>query len=210
MIVKAVAELLGAILSAERCAACDASVPFRTVFCGPCAASVEPASQGGDVVAPFLYGGAVARAITRFKYEGRADLARPLSDLLARCVGQVGAGPDDVTVPVPLHPNRLTERGFNQAALLARAFARRSGARVAPRALERLRDTAQQASLDRVARASNVMDAFRVRTPSVVAGRHVVLVDDVCTTGATLDACARALGDAGAARVTRAVLARVE
>jgi ComF family protein len=205
-------ELVGAAVAPERCAACDVRIAWRTVFCRACAASVERAAwrRGARrTIAPFVYGGAVARAIARFKYEARPDLARPLGDLLRGALAPLeGAAPVELVVPVPLHPTRRVERGFNQAALLARPVARQLRAHFAPRALERVWDTPRQATLDRVARASNVAGAFRARTPRLVRNRRVLLVDDVETTGATLAGCAAALLEAGAAEVATAVLAR--
>jgi ComF family protein len=202
-------ELAGALLSPERCAACDERVPMRRVFCAACASTLVPASSGdARRVAAFVYGGAVARAITRFKYERHPDLARPLADLLRRAAVALAPLRLDVVVPVPLHPSRLVERGYNQAALLARPLAASLGARFAPRALERVRDTARQATLDRGAREANVSGAFRARASAAIRGRSVVLVDDVETTGATLAACAHALLAAGAGVVATAVVAR--
>lgn len=111
----------------------------------------------------------------------------------------------DVVVPVPLHAGRLAERGYNQAALLARPVARVIGAPLACRALVRVRATERQASLDREARLANVVDAFACRGD--VRGRRVLLVDDVTTTGATLNACRSALAVAGARDVVALVLA---
>jgi ComF family protein len=114
----------------------------------------------------------------------------------------------DVVVSVPLHPKRLAERGFDQSALLARSVAQRLLVPWAPRALARTRETAQQASLDRDARAENVASAFRCRDAESVVGRRVLLIDDVRTTGSTLSACIRALRIAGARSVNTMVLAR--
>ncbi|WP_437568802.1 ComF family protein [Sorangium sp. So ce542] len=167
------------------------------------------AAAGVDLVAFAAFGGAVAEGIRRFKYGDRPDLARPLGRLL------LGAARDaevsaDLVVPVPLHPRRLAERGYNQAALLAAHVADGLPVSMAPRALCRVRPTAQQAQLPRGLRLQNVAGAFRVRAPERVHGRRVALVDDVATTGATLAACREALLGAGAASVTYLVLATTE
>ncbi len=207
-------ELFASLLAPPRCAACDAPVALLAAFCPPCArtvvrAHVDDSLGDSAVVAGFAYGGAVARAISRFKYERRPDLARPLGDLLWRAVEPLAPTLGGIlVVPVPLHRARLAERGYNQAALLADRLARRLRAAALPLALARVRDTPQQAKLDRTARLTNVASAFRVRVPARVSGRAVLLVDDVCATGATLGACARALREARASSVAVAVVAR--
>ncbi len=115
----------------------------------------------------------------------------------------------DVLVPVPLHPRRLRERGYNQAALLARELGRRTGRPHGERVLVRRKDTAPQAGLSAAARRRNVAGAFAVRQKGFIAGRVVTLVDDVLTTGATAYACARALREAGAREVRLLSIARV-
>lgn len=109
--------------------------------------------------------------------------------------------PGALLVPVPLHPVRLRSRGFNQALLLARPLGRALGLPVAPRALRRIRRTQAQPGLGAAERRVNLAGAFVVCHPATVSGRHVVLVDDVLTTGATANACAGALRAAGASRV---------
>jgi ComF family protein len=206
-------EAVLAVVAPPRCAACDATVRWLAVFCPSCAAQTQAFEPGRpDAVAAYVYGGSIARALTRFKYEGRPDLARPLGDLLWRaiCPRASDLGASIVVVPVPLHPLRLAERGFNQSALLARRVASHLCAPVAARALVRREDTPQQTSLDRAARARNVAHAFRVSAPAAIRGCEVLLVDDVRTTGATLDACARAIAEAGARRVAWAVVAHAE
>src|SRR5882672_3623266 len=149
-------ELFAATLAPPRCAACDRSVPMLVALCPVCAADVERVGRVDPRgVAAYVYGGAIGRAVARLKYERRPDLARPLGDLLWAAVEPYTAElRQAVVVPVPLHPSRLAERGFNQSALLARPIARRLGAPLRPRALRRTRDTAQQATLDRDARAA--------------------------------------------------------
>ncbi len=199
-------ELVLHALAPARCAACDARVKLLAAFCPACASTTEAAPAGA--AAALVYAGAVAAAIVRMKYASRPDLARPLGDLLWRSVEpRAAAWRGALVVPVPLHPVRLAERGFNQSALLAARVVGRLDGRFEPRGLVRTRETPRQTTLDRAARATNVAGAFRARDASVVRGRAVLLVDDVATTGATLDACARALLDAGAASVGRAVVA---
>lgn len=153
----------------------------------------------------------VARAlVSAFKYGDRLDLAPLLGGWMARAGAELLDGADAL-VPVPLHWRRLWTRRYNQSAALAGAIARISGVPVAHDLLRRVKATPQQVGLSRAERATNVQGAFRV-APSAraeVAGRRLILVDDVLTSGATSDACARALLRAGAAEVDVLVLARV-
>jgi len=159
--------------------------------------------------AALLYGDLVREAIHAFKFGGRGGLANPLGDLLAGLglSALPGAAPD-VLVPVPLHPRRARERGYNQALLLARRLERAWRVPVVADALVRAVPTLPQADLDAAARRRNVRDAFAVRRPERITGRHVVLVDDVLTTGATAGECARTLYRAGAAAVGVLTVAR--
>jgi ComF family protein len=148
--------------------------------------------------------GACLRAL---KYGRRRPLARPLAELLADRFPFHPAD-FDLAVAVPLHRERLLLRGFNQALLLARGPARRFGIPLGPRVLARVRPTAPQVGLDEAARRQNLRGAFAVATPRDVADRRVLLVDDVCTSTATAEACARALLDAGARSVDVLTVAR--
>lgn len=168
------------------------------MFCRTCG-SPEPVASlsvdGVPVVSAGAYARPLDRAIRRFKFERHPELARPLCRLLVPKVASLGVEPSDAWVPVPLHRARLVERGFNQSALVARCLARSTQSVFAACALERLRDTEQQARLGRAARSENALGAFALRRrPSV--GR-VVLVDDVVTTGATARACLAALREGG-------------
>jgi ComF family protein len=219
-----------ALFFPERCPACDALVAAPGL-CARCAVSLYPTAPCCPVcalpaqaavlcrrcrlapppyralIAPWRYGGELAIALRRFKYggargAGRPELARALGSLLAPALLGTAA---DVIVPVPLHAGRLRERGFSQAHALAAAL--RLPMPVAP-LLARVRATKVQAGLGRAARLGNVAGAFAAAPGA--RGRHVLLVDDVVTTGATVAACARALRHAGAASVTVAALARAE
>jgi ComF family protein len=144
------------------------------------------------------------------KYRGRRRAARRLAEELLESIAVTRLlTRDAVLVPVPLHPRRRRERGFNQSELLATELARRTGLRVAPAALVRRRDTSPQAGLTAAARRANVAGAFAVRQRARVSGRPVVLVDDVFTTGATARGCARVLREAGASEVRVLTVARV-
>ena len=144
-----------------------------------------------DVRCAARLGGPLREAIHSFKYEGLRALARTLGEVLYDC-WDVEPWPVDVIVPVPLHPSRLRERGYNQSALLARELARHTGLPIAERVLLRISPTRPQVGLNVAERAENVRDAFRCRDESL-RGQQVLLVDDVLTTGATLRACAQAL-----------------
>ena len=191
------------------CARCG--LPFAIeaapdAVCGDCART-PPAYDRAR--AAFLYKGAGRELILAFKMADRSWVAPRLAAWLHRAAAPLL--PDaDLVVPVPLHRWRLLARRFNQAAVLAGLMAREADALAAPDLLVRTRRTPPQTRLSRAARQRNVRGAFAVR-PSrahLVAGRSVLLVDDVLTTGATVSACARALRKAGAVRVDVATLAR--
>ena len=155
------------------------------------------------------YGDEVREAIHAFKFAGRRSLADPLGDLLADLGLSALPGPrPDVLVPVPLHRRRQRDRGYNQALLLARRLEQHWQIPVAAGVLARRAATAPQADLDAVARRRNVRGAFVALDPAAIVGRHVVLVDDVFTTGATVGECARCLTRAGASVVGVVTVAR--
>jgi ComF family protein len=173
-------------------------------LCGACIAE-PPVFDWARSAA--IYSGAVREAIQALKFNAKAPLARPLGALVVeRCAAGL---PQGVTamVPVPLARVRERERGYNQASLLAERIAQGCGVPLQARWLVRLRNTPAQSDLTAAARRANVRHAFGAS--SAVRGAHVVVVDDVMTTGATVSECSRALRGAGAAAVGVLTVARV-
>jgi len=189
--------------------------PTTAAFrCRTCHRVPFPFASGGAV---FEYGEAIARAIVRMKHGGRRYLGKRLGRLLAPALGDLLArtalGADDVVVPVPLHPTKLRDRGFNQASEMARAalrILRRRGPvpRYDRNLLLRTRRTRELGHAGPAARLAEVAGAFAVADPARVRGRRIVVIDDVFTTGATFSECADALRAAGAIRVHVLALAR--
>jgi ComF family protein len=175
------------------------SLPLAT--CPRCRRRPPPVARAAAVGA---YDGALRAIVHAMKYEGRRSLAGPLAALMRRRCAAVLEGAD-LVVPVPLHASRRRARGFNQALDLARHLGPRS-----VRALRRTRATPSQTGLPAAQRHRNMRDAFAParRTPCL-DGKVVVLVDDVSTTGATIDACARVLTQMGAREVRAVTAARV-
>jgi ComF family protein len=212
----------------------DAAFPGRCVgcrqegaaLCASCASGLDarlglpagvPIGLPGDIPAPLLqlewctgFRGVVRDALHQLKYAGEQRLAEPLGAAIARRWARVGVGAE-LVVNVPVHADRGRARGYDQAELIARAAARGLSLPFVP-CLERRRATTAQFDLDRTTRATNVAGAFAVRVrraddPSP-AGRWILLIDDVTTTGATLASCAEALLAAGAAAVSAITVAR--
>jgi ComF family protein len=162
-----------------------------------------------SVAGPYVYEGALMTAIHHFKYGCKTAMAGSLGPLLGRYAAERFGGLDEpLVMPIPLHPRRLRKRGFNQSLLLARHVVGALLADLDFLNLRRVRHTAPQTGLGRDERRRNVRGAFLLKAPDDVKGRTVLLVDDVMTTGSTLNECARILRKAGCRDVFSLVLAR--
>lgn len=202
------------------CDACQSKIEFITSpFCSQCgyplSSEQEPCHQCHHHPLSYLNSirsvtlfesGTIRNVIHKFKYENLHILGNSLASLLTTCytINQMKA---DIIVPVPLHKNRLKYRGYNQSTILAKAMASKLSLPVDEKTLVRHKQTQSQMSLDANDRLKNVADAFSCRSDTLTAKR-ILLIDDVCTTGATLDACAKSLKLSGASSIDALTLAR--
>lgn len=192
----------------DQCSVCALPLPMAGLRCGQCATR-PPAFE--RVLAPWAYDFPVDSLITRFKHQAKWPLGRLMGELLAQSLQHhfdEGLDRPDALLPVPLATRRLRQRGFNQATLLARWLRGPLQIPCEEHLLRRVQDTPAQQALDAKARHRNLRQAFAIAPDAPVHNRHLALVDDVLTTGATAQALARLLLDAGAARVDVYCLAR--
>jgi ComF family protein len=189
------------LIAPLRCIGCDEGVDGPSAFCAACATLIQRV-EGPEAV--FEYGGPIAKAIQRFKYEGRSELGAVLGSMMAQDASRRVPRLDAI-VPVPLHWRRRRARGYDQAALLACALAKSLGVPARIRGLRRLRNTPSQVDLPYAERQRNTAGAFAAWR--LGGARHVLVVDDVRTTGATLRAASKALEVAGVSEVRTLVLA---
>jgi ComF family protein len=191
------------------CSSCGA--PFisregQDHTCGECLAEERDFKKARSFG---VYEGTLLEAVHRLKYGKRVPMARPLALAVRKTFFEYWSPEKvDLLVPVPLHIKRLRERGFNQAYLLVMRWAKRDGLRCDGRLLRRVRWTEPQTTMNRKDRRKNVKGAFAVNRPELVRGKRIVLVDDVYTTGSTVNECAKVLKRAGAEEVNVLTLAR--
>jgi ComF family protein len=222
------ADLL-ALIFPDRCASCDQE---GSSFCRDCQQKVEylvpplcplcgypsldnllchrcqqsPLAIDGIRSVAF-FEGPLRRAMHKLKYQGLRTVAVPLGQMMS-AYWQREPLPADVIVPVPLHRRRLRQRGYNQAGLLAQVLGQEIGLPVHEDWLVRTKATSSQVDLDAAERKQNVAEAFQCKNREAIVGCRVLLIDDVCTTGATLEACSLALRQAGAQSVWALTLGR--
>lgn len=181
----------------------DSEYPTTGHLCAECSRQPSPLTQ---MRAPYRYLEPLSRIIHRYKYDGYFGLATPLAELMIDG-WPVWEQAVDLILPIPLHPRRQRRRGYNQSQLLAQRLGKELGIDCEPFLLRRTRHTAPQVGLGPEARRENVRGAFLA--DAGLAGRHVLLVDDVLTTGETMKAAAEALLTVGVASVSSYCLARV-
>lgn len=204
------------LLFPPKCPFC-ARVLDRPGVCGKCGTSLPWTEEADSLwelpgglrcAAPLWYEDMARQGLLRFKFRGAAGAGEALGGLIAQCAAERLSGEFDTVTWVPVSRRRLRQRGYDQAELLARGACRRWDT-VPERLLEKIRDNPAQSALSEGAvRWENVRDVYRAAPPEAVRGRRVLLVDDICTTGATLSECAKVLAEAGAETVVCAAAAR--
>jgi ComF family protein len=186
------------------CATCG--MPLQATDSETCGACLARPPRIARTRAAVAYGELPRGLAIRLKYGRKVAIARTMARYMAPLVSRDG---NAILVPVPLHRSRLWRRGFNQSALVARELSRRLSIATQPFALRRVKRTPPLKGMSPMQRRKTVAGAFRIANKGAVAGKTVILVDDVLTTGSTAEACARALKRAGAARVELVSWARV-
>ncbi|MEM6493417.1 MAG: ComF family protein [Pseudomonadota bacterium] len=195
-----------------RCPVCGVAVAKQGGLCIDCWSDLEtPSNEHDGVVAATIYNDASRQLVLNFKHGGKISLAGLLGRMMAQRMPDADGEGDPLLVPVPLHRLRLWERGFNQAALLARELARRGKGELCVDALIRHKRTPSLGGLGRDARANALKGAIGVRPSrrARIVGRDIALIDDVFTSGATSSACTKALMEAGARSVQVVCFSRV-
>lgn len=189
------------------CRRCGTVLPAGGAHCARCRGSKAKTFKCGVIRSAWLFGPQTQALIHAFKYQGYSFLADFLGERMAQeFIKYPELTPIDWVVPVPLHPKKRRVRGYNQSQLLAESFCKRTGLLLRGEVLLRQRDTLSQARLKRAERLTNMAGAFAALPE--VKGKRILLIDDVATTGATLEGCAAALKQAGAKQVTAFTLAR--
>jgi len=194
-------------LSSPLCSICGTEFKTGSGEDHPCGACIKDIPSFDGAASMFIYNDAMKEAVHFFKYKGKSILSRPLGNSLAQ--HHLSKGDYDAILPVPLYIKRLRNRGYNQSQLLAVELGRIVGIKVDPWLLKRARPTLSQTGMKRNERIKNLKGAFMLRKGSTVKGMKLLLIDDVYTTGSTVEECAKVLKKGGAKKVNVLTLARV-
>ncbi|MCF8130022.1 MAG: ComF family protein [Deltaproteobacteria bacterium] len=196
-------------IEAPLCTICGKPFGSNDIENHPCEDCLRKKPFFEGAYAPFIYDGSILEAVLRFKYGQKTFMADALGPLLTEFVkARFTLREPFLIMPVPLHPKRLRERGFNQSLLLAKQIALGLGGKVDFLSLVRTKHTIPQTTLSKKERRKNVQNAFLLKNPESVRERNILLVDDVTTTGNTLNECAKVLTQAGAQPVFCVTLAK--
>jgi competence protein ComFC len=192
------------VIGSQYCHKC--AMPCESYICSDCRKRVyafDSACSAG------VYEGVLSKAIQALKFNFHIGMAEPLAKLMIRCFPyNQFSGKVDMLIPIPIHRSRMVDRGFNQSAELSKLMCERIALPVELRVLYKVKNTRHQANLPQDKRISNLEGAFAVRNPEMILGKSVLLVDDVFTTGSTLNEAAKVLKEAGAKAVHAYTLAR--
>lgn len=197
----------------QKCVGCgqESNLPFGGL-CEECLEKIGFSSliKYKNIFSASDYNDEIAKkTIWLLKYRGIKQLAEPLAELMRRRLWQKIPRGDWLIIPVPISKKRLKERGFNQAELIAKNFALKTGAEIKNNALQKITDTPTQVSIkNREERLNNLKGAFAVKNPETIKGRNIILIDDVFTTGATIAEARKVLRDSGAKKIIAMVAAR--
>lgn len=206
----------------DLCRRCYQNLPWMTHACARCAMPLPTNSPSycgfcinrnlyfDQTFASFIFDQFVREAVYQFKFNHRLNYGKLLAQLLARYIQNQNLAKPDVLIPVPLHRKRLRERGFNQALEIVRILDKQINSTISVKDIRRVRETHAQMKLPAKHRHANVKDAFKLRTSnSSFKGQHVIVVDDVMTTGNTVNEVAKCIKNAGAERIDVWCIARV-
>jgi ComF family protein len=202
------------------CTSCSNDLPHNSNCCHICALPLPSSHTQGQTCgrclrqtpsfdqchAPFIYGHPISRLISDFKFNGKLHAGRLLSELLINFIEQNNLELPDLILPVPLHPTRLKERGFNQALELARPISRHFAIPLDTKSCRRIKATATQSTLHQNVRRKNMRGAFEAKKD--IDAKHLVIIDDVVTTGATVSELAKTVKSAGTIKVDVWALAK--
>lgn len=189
------------------CSSCYGRIPFADTGSAR-STGRQRGSDCDEILFVCEYAGIIKESLIKYKFFGRPSFYRTFAALMGDKVrGLMERHKFDMIISVPLHKSRERERGFNQSRLLSKALSRETGIRECSGLLTRVKNTDSQSLLGKNSRRVNIIDAFKITSPEKISNKNILIIDDIFTTGSTLNECSKVLKKAGAARVAAAVLA---